>query len=70
VRPAPRNGTDSHRATDVELEDYLHLFLVNRGVLLTPFHNMALMSPVTTAADVDTHLELLGAAVRTLVEGR
>jgi len=70
ARPAPRNGTDSHRATDVELEDYLHLFLVNRGVLLTPFHNMALMSPVTTAADVDTHLELLGAAVRTLVEGR
>jgi glutamate-1-semialdehyde 2,1-aminomutase len=63
VRPAPRNGTESEAVTDVELEDYLHLFLVNRGVLLTPFHNMALMSPATTEADVDLHLEVLDHAV-------
>jgi glutamate-1-semialdehyde 2,1-aminomutase len=69
ANPAPRNGTESHRATDPELEDYLHLFLVNRGVLLTPFHNMALMCPDTTDADVDLHLELLGAAVERLVAG-
>ncbi|CCH28409.1 transaminase [Actinosynnema sp. NPDC047251] len=62
----PRNGTESQRATDVELEDFLHLYLLNRGVLLTPFHNMALMCPQTTAADVDRHLTVLGAAVRTL----
>jgi glutamate-1-semialdehyde 2,1-aminomutase len=67
TKPAPRNGTASWRATDDDLDDYLHLFLVNRGVLLTPFHNMALMCPVTTAGDVDVILDVLAAAVRTLV---
>jgi glutamate-1-semialdehyde 2,1-aminomutase len=37
-------------------------------VLLTPFHNMALMCPATTAADVDLHLDVLDAAVRSLVD--
>ena len=40
--------------------------MANRGVLLTPFHNMALMCPATTAADVDLHTELFEAAVRQL----
>jgi len=66
ANPAPRNGTESQRATDAELEDYLHLALVNRGVLLTPFHNMALMCPATTDADVDLHLDVMGAAVAAL----
>jgi glutamate-1-semialdehyde 2,1-aminomutase len=66
ARPAPRNGTEAHRAGDPELEDYLHLFLVNRGILLTPFHNMALMCPATTDADVDVHLDVLTAAVEAL----
>ena len=51
--PAPRNGTESAAAHDDDLEEYLHLFLSNRGVLITPFHNMALMCPETTEADVD-----------------
>ncbi|WP_200210447.1 transaminase [Micromonospora coerulea] len=67
VRPAPRDGTSSARAADAELEDYLHLYLANRGVLLTPFHNMALMSPATTAADVDRHSEVFAAAVAELL---
>ncbi|MGW4030056.1 transaminase [Streptomyces sp. NPDC004838] len=67
MAPAPLNGTSSQGATDVELEDFLHLFLVNRGVLLTPFHNMALMCPQTSDADVETHLSLLDAAVTALV---
>ena len=33
----------------------MHLYALNRGILLTPFHNMALMSPATTEADVDLH---------------
>ncbi|MGW7613965.1 transaminase, partial [Streptomyces sp. NPDC054766] len=41
--PAPRTGTESAAAADTELEDFLHLYLANRGILLTPFHNMALM---------------------------
>ncbi|MEZ5380763.1 MAG: transaminase [Microthrixaceae bacterium] len=66
-RPAPRNGTESQAATDVELEDFLHLFLLNRGILLTPFHNMALMGPTTTESDVDAHLAVLSDAVEFLV---
>ena len=67
VDPAPRNGTESYEATDVDLEDYLHLFLLNRGVYLTPFHNMALMSPETTADDVAMHVRLLREGIAELV---
>ncbi len=59
----PRNGADAHAAGDVALERYMHLFALNRGILLTPFHNMALMSPVTTEADVDLHTEVFREAV-------
>jgi glutamate-1-semialdehyde 2,1-aminomutase len=51
----PRNGTEAQAAGDYELERYMHLYALNRGVLLTPFHNMALMSPATTEDDVDRH---------------
>ena len=64
--PAPRNGGESAAAHDPELEAYLHLFLSNRGVLITPFHNMALMCPATTASDVDTHTALFAEAVARL----
>ncbi|MEU6095189.1 transaminase [Streptomyces sp. NPDC047079] len=67
ANPAPRTGTESAAASDTELEDYLHLFLANRGVLLTPFHNMALMCPATTEEDVDTHTEVFDAALSELV---
>jgi len=65
--PAPRNGGESARSSDPLLEDYLHLHCVNRGVLLTPFHNMALMSPSTTADHVQRHQEVFDEAVRKLV---
>ena len=64
--PAPRTGTESAAAADAELEDYLHVYLANRGVLMTPFHNMALMCPATTAADVDTHTALFAEALAEL----
>ena len=48
------------------LERYLHLHALNRGVLITPFHNMALMAPTTTAADVDRHTEVFAEAVSSL----
>src|SRR4051794_33422204 len=54
----PRDGAASAALHDAELEDALPLFLLNRGVLITPFHNMALMSPTTTEADVDRHTEV------------
>ncbi len=65
--PAPRTGTESAAAHDDEIEEYLHLYLSNRGVLITPFHNMALMCPETSAADVDLHTELFGQAVGQIV---
>ena len=52
---APHTGREAADAADFELEQYIHLRLLNDGFLLTPFHNMALMSPATTAADVDAH---------------
>jgi Glutamate-1-semialdehyde aminotransferase len=61
--PPPANGTESHAATDGELEDYLHVYLANRGILMTPFHNMSLMSPATTREDVDRHHEVFSEAV-------
>ena len=69
AQPAPRNGTESNAAADAELDDYLHVYLANRGILMTPFHNMALMCPATTAADVDLHQDVFGAAVRDLLSG-
>jgi glutamate-1-semialdehyde 2,1-aminomutase len=65
--PAPRNGTESAAVHDDDIEEYLHLFLSNRGVLITPFHNMALMCPQTSAADVDLHSQLFEAAVAQIV---
>jgi glutamate-1-semialdehyde 2,1-aminomutase len=62
----PRNGGASAALHDAQLEDALHLFLLNRGVMITPFHNMALMSPATTTADVDRHSEVFSQAVAAL----
>jgi glutamate-1-semialdehyde 2,1-aminomutase len=63
----PRNGAESAAAGDFELERFLHLYALNRGVLLTPFHNMALMCPATTGADVDLHARIFGEAVEELL---
>ena len=64
--PPPTHGAAAAAAVDSELDAYMHLFAVNRGVLLTPFHNMALMSPHHTQADVDLHTEVFLAAVKEL----
>jgi glutamate-1-semialdehyde 2,1-aminomutase len=66
ANPPPRTGAESAAAGDAELDDYLHLALLNRGVLITPFHNMALMSPATTEAEVDRHTTAFAEAVAAL----
>jgi glutamate-1-semialdehyde 2,1-aminomutase len=63
----PRTGGESNAAVDEELDEYLHLYTINRGVLLTPFHNMALMCPATTEGDVDTHTQIFAAAADELL---
>ena len=64
--PPPRTGADAAAVVDEDLEGLLHLWCLNRGVLLTPFHNMALLSPHHTAADVDRHTEAFREAVAAL----
>jgi glutamate-1-semialdehyde 2,1-aminomutase len=63
----PRDGAEQIANVDPMLDKYLHLAVMNRGVLMTPFHNMALMSPATTAADVDRHTQVFGEVVDALV---
>ena len=67
--PPPRTGADAAAAVDDELEELMHLWALNRGILLTPFHNMALFSPRHTPADVDRHTEVFAAAVAALTGG-
>jgi glutamate-1-semialdehyde 2,1-aminomutase len=69
AKPYPKTGTAAYESADGELEDFLHLYLANRGILLTPFHNMALMCPTTTKADVDRHQEVFEEAIKLLVQG-
>ncbi len=65
---APRTGREAADAGDFELEQYLHLYLLNEGFLLTPFHNMALISPDTTEADIDAHTRAFRNMCRELVQ--
>jgi glutamate-1-semialdehyde 2,1-aminomutase len=61
--PPPRNGAQAAAAVDEELDSFMHLWALNRHILLTPFHNMALMSPSTTPDDVDAHTAVFRDAV-------
>jgi len=60
----PRNGSEAASGGNAELDRLIHLYALNRGILLTPFHNMALMSPATTEADVDLHSSVFEAAAQ------
>jgi glutamate-1-semialdehyde 2,1-aminomutase len=62
----PRNGSEAAAGGDAELDRFIHLYALNRGILLTPFHNMALMSPATTEADVDLHTAVFDEAAAEL----
>jgi glutamate-1-semialdehyde 2,1-aminomutase len=57
-----RTGAEAAAGANPQLDRFIHLFALNRGILLTPFHNMALMSPATTEADVDRHSEVFAEA--------
>jgi glutamate-1-semialdehyde aminotransferase len=66
---APRSGGEAAAAVHHEMERYLHLHALNRGIILTPFHNMALFSPATPHSAADQHSEALDAAIAALIEG-
>jgi glutamate-1-semialdehyde 2,1-aminomutase len=62
----PRNGAEAAASADPQLERYMHLAALNRGILLTPFHNMALIAPTVTTDDVDRHTEVFRESVAPL----
>ena len=63
---APRTGAEAAAAFDPELDALLHLAMLNRGILMTPFHMMALMCPATVAEQVDRHTEVFSELVTEL----
>ncbi len=66
--PAPRDGARAAAAADHDLDAFMHLWALNRGILLTPFHNMALFSPAHGLADVELHTEVFAGAVAALLD--
>ena len=65
--PPPHTGAEAAAAVDEELDAFMHLWTVNRGVLLAPFHNMSLFAPMHTQADVDAHTAAFAGAVEALL---
>jgi glutamate-1-semialdehyde 2,1-aminomutase len=65
----PRSGAEAAAAFDTELDALLHLYMLNRGILMTPFHMMALMCPTTSESDVDAHSAALGEVAAALSAG-
>jgi glutamate-1-semialdehyde 2,1-aminomutase len=63
----PRNGTEAEAGMDSDLDRFCHLYAMNRGILMTPFHNMALIAPEATAEDVDHHTAVFRDCVRELL---
>jgi glutamate-1-semialdehyde 2,1-aminomutase len=63
-----RNGSEAAAAVDDELDHYMHLYAMNRRILMTPFHNMALIAPQTTTEDIDTHTRVFHDSVEALLK--
>jgi len=61
------NGSEAEAAMDPDLDSFLHLYAMNRGILMTPFHNMALVAPDTTIEDVDRHTRVFAEGVDELL---
>jgi glutamate-1-semialdehyde 2,1-aminomutase len=64
---APRNGSEAAAVEDHDLDRYMHLYALNRGILMTPFHNMALIAPSTNESDIDKHTAIFKEAVESLL---
>ena len=62
----PRTGAEGNDVFDAELDAYMHLYMLNRDILITPFHMMAIMCPATTVQDVDRHTAIFGEAAAEL----
>lgn len=67
-REPARNGGQAAAAYDGDLDRFMHLFALNRNILLTPFHNMALIAPETTAEDIDYHTKVFRESTLALIQ--
>ena len=63
----PLNGGQAAAAVDSDLDCYMHLSALNAGILITPFHNMALISPATSEADIDRHSQVFRESVEAIL---
>lgn len=63
----PHNGGEAEAAIDPDLDRYMHLSAMNRGILMTPFHNMALIAPDVTERDIDYHTQVFREAVMQII---
>ncbi len=68
VPKPPRNGGEARAMMRPELDAAIHLYLANRGILLAPFHNMMLLSPVTPSSQVDHLLQEMSNCIIQLQE--
>jgi glutamate-1-semialdehyde 2,1-aminomutase len=59
----PDNGGEAAAARDDRIEALIHLYFLNRGILLTPFHNVAVISPFVTSADLDRYDDVFDALI-------
>jgi glutamate-1-semialdehyde 2,1-aminomutase len=67
-RPTPSHNRDkAAAAVDLELDQYMHLFALNRGILTIPFHNMALISPATSESDIDCYTTVFHEVIAALL---
>lgn len=65
---SPKNAAEARHAQNATIESAIHLYLLNRGVLLTPFHNMMLICPATTQPDLDKLVRVFNKCLSTLCE--
>ncbi|MHC1783883.1 MAG: aspartate aminotransferase family protein [Anaerolineaceae bacterium] len=63
----PQNGGDAEAAVDAELDRYMHLMALNNGILMTPFHNMALIAPDVTEKEIDYHTQIFAKAIQQII---
>lgn len=65
----PLNGGQARSGRNGPLEAFMHLFFLNRGILLTPFHNMVLVCPEVSERDIEHHNQVFEACVKRLLAG-
>lgn len=63
-----KNGSEAAAAKDADLDWYMHLACLNRGIIMTPFHNMALITTATTKADIDKHTVVFREVIKNIID--